>query len=128
VAVGLLDRLDEQSRLRLLAEAFERSPVAKAVATLAGELVEVNDAFCTLTGYAREDLVGRAAPWLSAPDGRGTTSERRIVRRDGTAAWLSVGMHVVHDAGGRGYVLVEAVESAGRDELRRLRAAVSVQR
>ena len=54
MSIGLLGRLGEQARARLLAEMFGRSRVAKAVASLAGrtfgELVEVNDAFCELVG------------------------------------------------------------------------------
>ncbi|MER7273206.1 PAS domain S-box protein [Dactylosporangium sp. NPDC000244] len=141
MTVGLLQRLDEQSRARLLAELFERSTVAKAVATVAGELIEVNDAFCLLTGYRRDELTGRAVTLLLHPDEpwRGfadETCERQIVRRNGSRLWISTRSLPVC---GGGFVVLESVESTERhaladraarsqDEARRLRTTIAVQR
>ncbi|WP_433219147.1 PAS domain S-box protein [Dactylosporangium sp. CS-047395] len=141
MTVGLLERLDEQSRAQLLAEVFERSAIAKAVATMGGELAEVNDAFCVLTGYRREELVGRPLALLLHPDepfGGFTeaTCERQIVRRNGVKVWISTRTLLV--AGGRLAVL-ESMESTDRhaladraarsqDEARRLRTTIVVQR
>ncbi|GAA3456148.1 PAS domain S-box protein [Dactylosporangium matsuzakiense] len=139
--LGLLARLDGESRARLLAEAFERSAIAKAVATTAGELVEVNNAFCGLTGYRRDELVGRPIAMLLPRDepfdGFGDLEcERRIVRRDGTRGWILTRVLPVR---GSGYVVLESVESDEHhdltdrvarsvDEARGLRTTIAIQR
>ena len=43
----------------ILHEAFEQSAVGLAVASLDGQLVEVNRAFCALLGYDRQDVQGQ---------------------------------------------------------------------
>ncbi|MFI5912578.1 PAS domain S-box protein [Dactylosporangium sp. NPDC051541] len=141
MTVGLLARLDEESRARLLAEAFERSSIAKAVATAGGEIVEVNNAFCGLTGYRREELVGRPITILLPPgepfQGFGDPEcERRIVRRDGTRGWIATRALPVR---GSAFVVLESVESdeqhaladrvaQSADEARGLRTTIAIQR
>ncbi len=130
--VGLLERLDEQSRARLLAEAFEHSMIAKAVASLApdavGDIVEVNAAFCHLVGYERDELVGRpcgmlfdAADRAAVAAGLGVLArgerrelviDRMLVRRDGARVWVTTRAVVAHDALGAGYVVTESVDSS----------------
>lgn len=42
--------------------AFQANPAAVAIATLdEGRYIEVNDSFCSLTGYDREDIISRTA-------------------------------------------------------------------
>lgn len=131
VIVGLLERLDEQSRARLLAEAFEHSMIAKAVASLApesvGDLIEVNPAFCRLLGYEREELVGRSSGVLfddgdraavvaglrslADDDRRDLVADRQLVRKDGTRVWVTTRAVVTHDAHGARYLVTESVDS-----------------
>lgn len=42
--------------------AFFNSSVALAIATLDGKMVEVNEAFCGLVGYKREEIMGKTSP------------------------------------------------------------------
>lgn len=63
-----LQKLVEQNTkaLRLseekFAKAFTASPVAMSIATLEeGRYVEVNDAFCSLMGYSREEIIGKTS-------------------------------------------------------------------
>jgi two-component system cell cycle sensor histidine kinase/response regulator CckA len=85
--------------------AFERSPLGMALISVepetAGRMIEVNDAFCELFGFARRELIGRVAPVeLNHPDDVGIgldevarlvagdiafcQIEKRFVRSDGT--------------------------------------------
>ena len=41
------------------AAAFRSSPVTLGIATLEGEFVDANPAFCNLSGYAREEIIGQ---------------------------------------------------------------------
>jgi len=41
--------------------AFRASPIALVIATLDGKYVEMNQAFCELLGYSREELLGKTA-------------------------------------------------------------------
>lgn len=41
--------------------AFRASPIALVIATLDGKYVEMNQAFCNLLGYSREELLGKTA-------------------------------------------------------------------
>jgi PAS domain S-box-containing protein len=70
VALSVIRDITESRRaeeaLRLSEEKFERvfrsSPAATALASLAeGRFLDVNDAFLRLTGYSREEVVGRTA-------------------------------------------------------------------
>ncbi|GAA3238709.1 PAS domain S-box protein [Dactylosporangium siamense] len=136
--VGLLERLDEQSRARLLAEAFEHSTIAKTVASLGpgtvGDLVEVNTAFCRLVGYDRAELVGRPCAILfdesdraqmlaglqalARGERRELEIDRRLTHKDGSRVWVTTRAVVTHDALGARYVVTESVDSSHSHALR----------
>jgi PAS domain S-box-containing protein len=54
------------------AAAFRASPVGVVIVTLEGKCVEVNQAFCDLLGYSREEMIGKTAVDLEilTPEGR----------------------------------------------------------
>jgi PAS domain S-box-containing protein len=83
-----------------------------------GRYLRVNDRYCEITGYTREELLAGMGPVdLVHPEdrareqesisalmaGRLTTveMEKRLVRKDGTVVWLNVTANVVRDAEGR---------------------------
>src|SRR5271170_270232 len=108
-----------QERLRLLnetlaerveAQAEERDRIWRltqdlfAVIDLNGKILSVNPACFTMLGWAREDLVGKSAQWLTHPDDREESDaelaglvvgrsilgfENRIRCKDGSYRWLA---------------------------------------
>ena len=81
-----------------------------------GRIVEVNDAFCEVSGYSREELLGQthrllnsgrhprefwADLWKSLASGRPWRGEVCNRRKDGTVYWLDSLVTPFLDAGGR---------------------------
>ncbi len=126
-------RLRQQELERLIAErqqsqeAFQRSEaqlraffqtaaVGLAQTDLGGRFLQVNDRFCQLTGYRREELLEKTAPDLSPPEDRARDQEqlaaylqgrvpmyaveKRYRRKDGTLIWVQVTAGIVRDAAG----------------------------
>lgn len=106
-------------------------------------IVFVNDAFCRLTGYNREDIVGRNCRFLQGPDTRRddvdtirtAISERRSVeldlknyRRDGTPFWNRLLLAPVYDGQGElTYFFASQLDvTLERDRLAGLEAANAV--
>ena len=69
------ERRVTETRLRLLAAAFEHSAEAIMVSDRDNRILEVNDAFCRLTGYAANDVRGSDPRLLSS--GRTSAEEYR---------------------------------------------------
>ena len=76
------DRKERENRLRLLESVVVHANDAVVIleATPTGEtgrsVMYVNDAFCRMTGYARDEVVGRSLQFLRGPDSDPTTLER----------------------------------------------------
>jgi diguanylate cyclase (GGDEF)-like protein/PAS domain S-box-containing protein len=84
---------------------FEDSPIGIVTATADRRFVRVNDAFCRIVGWKREELEGRATEEITHEDDRvgdiaqhvalasGDASiirEKRYLRPDGSVVWASV--------------------------------------
>jgi len=72
--------------LRSLFESIEHTPIATTVTDPKlpdNPIVAVNRAFCTLTGYSPEEIVGRNCRFLAGPD---TEPEAQAVLREAIAA------------------------------------------
>ena len=94
-----LSGLDPESALSTF---FNYSPTGIYIATTEGEIAAVNDAFCRLVGYGREELIGRHAETLIHRDDAGVRErlsvisklrpayslESRYIRKNGTAIRL----------------------------------------
>jgi diguanylate cyclase (GGDEF)-like protein/PAS domain S-box-containing protein len=97
--------------------AFDFVPAGMAIFALDGRFLQVNDAYCRLTGYTRQQLLGMTFLELTHPEDRehnaalekelraGTipyvTFERRYVHADGRSVWVSASVSLVRDESDR---------------------------
>jgi PAS domain S-box-containing protein len=95
----------------------EHAGVGIAEVDAEGRMLRVNEALCTITGYARDELRGRNVFDITHPDDSPTergdyarlvrgeaesyTREKRYVRRDGNERWVEVAASAVRDTDGR---------------------------
>jgi diguanylate cyclase (GGDEF)-like protein/PAS domain S-box-containing protein len=90
--------------LDLVIEAFDQTAVGLVMIDLEGRFLHANQAFCALTGYAREELIGQSFRRITHPDDvardeehlaamrtRGDKPgpvEKRYLRKDGSVVWV----------------------------------------
>jgi len=101
--------------LDLIREAFDQTSVGLTLVSLEGEFYLVNRAFCELTGYPREELVGHGCSLVSHPadveaDHASLTGactgqapppvEKALRRRDGSTVWVRRSPGLMRDASG----------------------------
>ncbi|HEX8367932.1 MAG TPA: PAS domain S-box protein [Pyrinomonadaceae bacterium] len=93
---------------------------------LTGRLIIVNDKFCEIVGYPREELLGKHISALTPPDdlpqslelfqkcaadGAAFTVEKRYVRKDGTPIWVKNSISPLPDAAGKPqYVMAVVID------------------
>lgn len=105
---------EEGERFRRL---FEDGPVAMVLAEEDMRLTEVNDAFCELTGYGRDELAALTLTDITHPDDVDVSLrlaqrtfagelpsfsvDKRYVRKGGEAVWAEVTVSAIRDEDGR---------------------------
>jgi len=116
-------------------ELFDRAAIGMALVDVATRrFLWVNRKLCDITGYPRDELLGRSAVDLTHPDDRETDAltfarflrgdidqrivEKRYVRKDGSLVWVRITTSVV-DIGGRkcSYGVTEDISDRRRAEL-----------
>ncbi len=118
IALALV-RDRQEHRLHLLERGMEASPIGMAMAEATNPdypIVYANRAFCTLSGYPLEEVLGRNCRFLQGPDTdreqiariRAAVTDQREVeatllnyRKDGTPFWNRLSISPVFDAAGR---------------------------
>lgn len=106
-----------RSRARFLAT-FNQAAVGIAHSDLDGYCIEVNQKLCDITGYAREELLGRRFTDITHPDDvaasielrkrvlakhdpiQSQQREKRYIRKDGSIVWCLLTTSVVRDEAG----------------------------
>jgi PAS domain S-box-containing protein len=115
------ERHRRESRLREVGQRFRRVfehwPVGMGLVGEDFRLIEVNAAFCRLTGYAAEELRGRTFAEITHPDDvdtdirlarrlfagelPGYSVDKRYVCKDGGIVWVELTASVIRDEDGR---------------------------
>ncbi len=119
---------------------FETVAVGMARVRLDGRWLLVNDRFCEITGYSREELLQRSFADITHPDDLGidfekvgelrsgeiTTygTEKRYIRKDGKLVWVNLTVSLVRDPDGEPLYLISVIEDIterkhAEEELRR---------
>jgi PAS domain S-box-containing protein len=124
VVVSFRDATERQRREYRLREAgqrfqqvFEDWPVGMGLVGDDFRLIEVNEAFCRLTGYTAEELRGRTFADITHPDDvdtdirlarrlfagelPGYSVDKRYVCKDGDIVWVELTVSVIRDDRGR---------------------------
>src|SRR5450755_3387904 len=100
----------------VLRSAFDRSPSGMSVVALDGRWLRINDAYCRMLGYAREDLIGAALRDFTHPDDVGgdreflaaavagevdiSEREKRYLCKDGSILWMHVRVEMIRGEAG----------------------------
>src|SRR5688572_27562820 len=103
-------------RVDFIREAFEHSGVGLAVITPEGILLHANPAFCRMTGYACEQLLGRSCREITHPSdapideehlrairaggSAPPTLDKRFVKPDGSEVWVRAYVSVLREGEG----------------------------
>ncbi len=111
-----------EERFRLM---FEQASVGMAFASIDGHLVQVNQRYCDITGYTREELLKRTVLSITYPDDAAkqeeifehllqdniqpTPLEKRYVRPDGSLTWVSASISLSRDAQGNPLYLMAVI-------------------
>jgi diguanylate cyclase (GGDEF)-like protein/PAS domain S-box-containing protein len=110
-------------RGQLFRALFLAAPIPKALVDLDGHLLVVNEALCSMTGRAAEDLVGRHVDLLAHPDEAPVPDlppapegpldpwlrldgERRLRRADNSELWAMQSHEVIHTSTGAPHFVV----------------------
>ena len=92
---------------------FEQAAVGLAHVGLDGKFLRINDKFCEITGYPREELLNLSLAELTVPEDRAAglegmatmlagrqttfTSEKRNLSRQGEIYWVNLVISLLHD-------------------------------
>ena len=109
-------------------EMFEYAPVGMTLNTLDGRFIHVNDAYCRMTGYSREELFSEALTFqkLTHPDDIGENMaaldcllageipavflEKRYIRSDRKIIWVQASFTLRRDIGGNTTHIIVIIE------------------
>jgi PAS domain S-box-containing protein len=106
---------------------FEMAAVGQAqVSAETGRFIRVNDRFCDITGFGRQELLTMTSQDLTHPDDRAIDevgikrlleghieeyhNEKRYFRKDGDSRWVRVSARLIRDSVGRPWRTIAVVE------------------
>jgi len=143
IARDITERKEAERALREVQEgfrtAFEDAPIGVALlsveAETTGRLLQLNSSLCQITGYSTSELLGMTLDEITHPDDVAEEKpharkllageipnyriEKRYLRKDGGAVWVTHNASTVHDASGKllyGIAQVEDISERKRAE------------
>jgi PAS domain S-box-containing protein len=128
--VDITDRKRAEEALRENEEKFRRtfdqSPIGASMVGLDSAFLRVNEAFCRITGYREDELLGMTYLEITHPDDRalnvGQTNrllsgeidrfefDKRYIHKDGHVVWISLSAGLVRDSEGRPLYLLPIIQ------------------
>ena len=110
---------------------FEQAAVGVAHVSTDGRWLRVNNKVCEITGYARDELLGKTFQDITHPDDlekdlehlgrllageiRTYSTEKRYLRKDGSVVWINLTVSAVGDDSGRpNYFITNIVDVTER--------------
>ena len=128
--------LENERRYR---ETFEQAAVGISRVDLDGILVDVNQKFCDMLGYSREELAGKHIQDITHRDdfghgrqyrlqmtrgaARSASGEKRFLRKDGSVMWARRTMSTACDVAGNPQYVISVVEDITERKLAESRVA-----
>ncbi|HEX2976127.1 MAG TPA: PAS domain S-box protein [Bacteroidales bacterium] len=128
----------------LFRSAFDEGSVPMTITSTDGTFLKVNNSFCFLTGYSKEELTGMSVFQITHTDdvessirGRGELSrgdrtsyrqEKRYIRKDGRSVWVSISTAPVPDGSGNPEFFVTHVQDINKRKNAELRLKESKER
>jgi len=110
----------------LLLATFEQAAVGIAHLTLTEEWISVNQRFCEITGYSRDEILAMKVEDLTHPEDLPATEafvrrivsgelpeyrmEKRYIRKDGRVIWVNLTVSIVRAANGQPIYIVAFLE------------------
>lgn len=105
---------NDRQRLRAM---FDNAALGIVEVDRDDRFVRVNDSFCEILGYTREEMIGKTVSEITAPEDLGRSEdiarqmqsgelsrhgyEKRYVKKDGTRIWVHVTVSAIRDEWGR---------------------------
>jgi PAS domain S-box-containing protein len=132
--IGIIEDISERKQLREALQAseahfralFEHAPVGIGQTNQRGKWLNVNQHFCDMLGYTREELLARSFQEITHPDDlegslylsrqlwAGTSPslamEKRYLRKDGSPIWVNVTISLVRSPEGKFRYTVVIIE------------------
>src|SRR3954452_22993300 len=123
---------------------FENAAIGIGHRHLDGRFLRVNQKFCTILGYSRDELLQLTGPGITHPDDLaagvdqaeallrgelpGFTLEKRYVRRDGSPVWVDLSVSLQRDGAGKPDYFIGIVQDIStrkrlEEEVRRAKEA-----
>lgn len=109
--------------------AFEHAPIGMVLTDLDGNFLEVNDAYCQITGYSKEELLAPGFSFrkythpedlggnveeissLASGETEAFFIEKRYIRKNGEIIWVRASATARRDSEGRPFQIVGLVEN-----------------
>ena len=125
------DVIESSSVRSQLNSVLMQSNAGIAQANIEGRVLEVNDRYCQMLGYSREEILNMNLGELTHPDdlernmlllkecilnGKGFTITKRYICRDGSQIWVSNSISLVNDTEGNKYITAIAIDITAEKE------------
>jgi len=131
-------QVDARRAESLFRETFARAPVGIAHVAPDGRFLRINDRFCQIVGYGREEMLALTFQDITHPDDMEEdldnvrkmlngelptyTMDKRYLRKDGSISWVNLTVSLVRDRAGAPDYFISAVVDV--NDVKQIQAAL----